>query len=1120
MSSIGKSVAVQINKEGDNVGGNKITNVFQSIAPEVLRKPIELILSNIRDRNHNGAKTQFEIIKATASLDANSEAILDMLSVHLNLLEEKEKITTYSSLNSFLNNSPDSLSCDLCLSTLIRLDAENNRIDDARERFQNTSHLGKYSKEAFYELVAVADELEVIYEDNRINLDESDLNGLVRGSFRTENLELGLTVANRLNEVFPSLNSKVLLLFAKSLVLFNTNKLQGQHFWTISATLKSELFQIAGEIICLINESNGKDLRLFNLAVPCLHNVSGEHKELSDICWKYIDEVEKINSDIAAVLHNIYAKDTSKFEGELQRKHATAQHDKEFRAQLVNGILSSKNISIAEFIFLTDFSGKRDISRWAKSGGIVSGQENLETDLANLLLNLTLLENTNNRVDVEDIRVKADYFVKNYQDKLSVLNPVRLLELVEKLLLFPKLSSIACDLINPMLPMSDLWVSPIVKCYLNGLLVSGQMKTLTHVLTKINKREWDGFVWIVQARLFEQEKRYKEAITSVEKAQGQNYDSLDSWNFLVYLYKRLNVTNQELHLVLRRVPDEILSENSALALALVFEIGRADDFQRAEQIILSWFIENPNACAKAMTDFCLNFIINGAEMPASKSVGSCLSGVVFKKDNEVLTKLLIDGDCLSHPCLLDVNSSLGECINEMSAGESKQCGMYDITLNERLPPLIATFRMAGTLRDDINDGSDPFFLLNIHIPTEKEPEPEADAFAPLKRILSASRGNTNKKDELLNNPDWPLILKGFFLCRHSPVEAALELLHTKSYVKYQLPNFGESLPSEVVLDIYTIIYLSLTGLAFGISDKSIKFIITEETKVAIEAWLKEIKHEDYMSVGVRPDGGLWRQTADDIKQSTQYSQICRALDLILTECEVADPLLVDMPAELFQFQDIVDNSVYSTMKLSVSNDIPWLSIDETFARLFMSSGWRVVNTTTLFKELGSSLSFEQKKEGLYLYAQEVIPYSLTFQDLILLSTSDDEHTHYFLAKIIFLHPNAYKETTVAADCLSTLLIPVLAKAYLDGEILKGLRIHNARNNGYAERIFNACSYVVMQCDGVKAELAFSMLLFRLVEQFRSIPTMIKLICVMATEFAKGHFLCITRINKHVAELSA
>jgi len=302
------------------------------------------------------------------------------------------------------------------------------------------------------------------------------------------------------------------------------------------------------------------------------------------------------------------------------------------------------------------------------------------------------------------------------------------------------------------------------------------------------------------------------------------------------------------------------------------------------------------------------------------------------------------------------------------------------------------------------------------------------------------------------------------------MKAALQLLSIKNSFQYTLPNIGKKSPELAVIDVYAVAYLALTGLAFGINKISTKFVITHETKLFIEHWLKDVNREDYMTLGVRPEGGLLRVTADDIKQSTQHRQVQEALNIILSECEVINPKPFDLPAQVIRIKDFIDYSVYSSLKLSMSQDIPWLCIDANFAYLFSTSGGKVVNAFELLDKLGGKLNFKQKKEGLYLHALGILPYPLLFQDLTLLALSNDKHAHYYLAETIFLYPKAFKNTNIAVDFLSTLLIPVLKKAFLDGQFAKGLRMRSPSNNGYAEKVFNACCYVSMQCNAMMKAL--------------------------------------------------
>ncbi len=1113
MSSIEPNIPNQLHSgSGDNIARDKIVNQYQSIAPEALQKSIELILSDIRGKNPDSAKNRLETIKALSTLDINSEIILDSLSFHLNLLDDKDKKKLLSSLITFLKTPSDDLTRDLCLATLIRLEVESNRSTDARERYLNIILPGSYSKEAFFELIATADELESGYEKNKINLEESELNGIVRGSFRIENLALGLKAANRLNDVFPSFNSKVLVVLAKGIILLNS-KLQETFFWTITSKLKAELIDLVEELVSLINESNGKDKRLFSVAALSLQYMNGEHKELRDICWKYVGQFEEIHSDIAAQLYNIYTKNSSKIIDGVVRNHIQANENKEYREQLLSDLSSSKEISVDKFVILKDFEINK-ICQWGKSGGVIVSEESLEADFRNLQLKLIVLSSSNNnRAEIENIRDQAEQFLITYQEKLAKLNPFILIELAESLLQHSGLSFIVCALLKPLMPSCDIWASPITRLYLRALLLSEQVATLSAILREINESEWDSELWIIQAAVFEQLDQYPQAIQAIEKAIEINNTLLDGWLALVRLHRKDEHSDDTVRSVLQGIPPEVLSKKSDIALTLLIEIAKTGDFNRAEKIILAWFIENPSDCAKAMIDFHLSLTIGDANNRAllgSERVGDCIAGVVYTEDNLQHTKLLIDNSELKYPDLLDINSPLGAFLNNLETEQVIRNGMYDYKLIERLPAYVAAYRISSQLRQKQNDGSDCFHAFQM--PTDPD-----EMLATFEEKLV--RTQYHQDDEIFKNPVMPISCKGHFQNRGDPVKAALIQWTTKNSIKHSLPNFGERTPTKVILDVYAIAYLALTGLAFGMTKTSIDFVITQETKYIIEDWLNDINREDYLTMGIRPGGGLFRVTAEDIKQSPQHRQIIDVLNLIITESEVVTPAIADMPPLILRIRDMVDDSVYSSIKLSISNDIPWLCTDGILAQIFHSFGGKSVDTFNLFVEMGSSLSFEQKKEGLYLHALECIPYALTFQDVNLLSSSNDKHAYYFLAELIYRYPKAFIDTNTAVEVLSSILSPVLAKAFLDGEILNGLRINNPRNNGYAERVFNVCCYVSMQCnDGVKAEVKLAMLLFNLFTRFIGITLMTELICSLATEFAIGHFLSIQMINQHTSKM--
>ena len=71
---------------------------------------------------------------------------------------------------------------------------------------------------------------------------------------------------------------------------------------------------------------------------------------------------------------------------------------------------SSKEISIDKFLILKDFEFSK-ISQWGKSGGVVVGEEKLESDFRNLQLSLITLSGKSDRVVIENIRIQAEKFL-------------------------------------------------------------------------------------------------------------------------------------------------------------------------------------------------------------------------------------------------------------------------------------------------------------------------------------------------------------------------------------------------------------------------------------------------------------------------------------------------------------------------------------------------------------------------------------------------------------------------------------------------------------------------------------------------------------------------------------
>jgi hypothetical protein len=582
-----------------------------------------------------------------------------------------------------------------------------------------------------------------------------------------------------------------------------------------------------------------------------------------------------------------------------------------------------------------------------------------------------------------------------------------------------------------------------------------------------------------------------------------------SWYLLIYLKKK-SANTSYIKEVFDRVPDDVFSKPTELGYTLLAEMVVGGSFTRAESILIRWFIADPEGSSVHFTNVYLNLLTaeNVPEYDLSNSMGDCFGGVRYLSDGNEVVKLLVSDAVGGHHALLAASSPLGSLLSEMAVGETSPHNMSDIKLLERLPPYIAIFNIASTLRQAINDGTDSFHSFSL-------PDDPVEMFRSLEKKILASNSGHNEVNAM---PNIPLFMKGFRQHKLFPVKAAFVLLTDKLTVKSPLPEFGETSPEQVVLDVYSVAYFALTGLSQGLLESSIKTVLTTETKRYLEEWLRDLNREDYFTVGVHPGGGLWRRTSDDVQRET--GDVQAAVTLIIDRSEVVTPNLVDLPPDILQVEDFVDLSVLSSLRLSITNDIPWLCIDLTFAQLSQTSGYKIVNANQLITLLGEGIPLDERRQGLYLHVSAGLPYPVAFEGLIQLSRSKEANDQYFLAELLRMYPNAFSDTHSAVHFLHLTLGLVLMNSYKNGEMLNELVSASPKSNGYVERIFNACCYVSMQCkDGHEAERKLAMLIAELFETFQGIESMNKLIRYMASRFVSGHFMSFSAINNHLEELS-
>jgi hypothetical protein len=1093
------SIIQNHNGPGDNVGGNKIINQCVSIG--AIKEPIIAILNACRYRQISQAKDKLELLSKASNLDTDAVNTIKLIRTLVDIFQGKSEQEYIHQINSYVTTITDEFFRDIAISALLRVLIKKGS-SDALLRYKHEKQTGIYTDEVFFEYLAEIEEIKDTFNTQKFTLTEYELCGLIRGAIRQSCPNEALEVAEYLRDNYLNLNSKILVVLAKA-QLFD-EKINARHYWSLNACLQKELINICNDLATLLKECNAEDARIVQQSAVLVQYTMASYSPLADVCWAYISEVEQQVPDVAYQLRTLYELNPQNKENKFNRFFKVSE-DVSYREQVLCDIFSSNKISIEDVAIIKNYGDKSQIDEWLTKEGEIVDVDQLQHDFSIIELKLHTCNDDLKRID--NIRILVKDFIKTHSSKLQELNPPVIVELADRLI-ESGLSDLACDLLKPQISDKNIWASPIVKCYLNALLVSQQLATLNSVLVEIDNGDSNVFILQIKARHFDSLHRFEEAINTVNLALTLAPNSLHNWDLLIYLHKKNNTDDELLAEVLSKIPEEIFDSPSGTGYKILIEVANLLDFLKVESILLRWFINDPDGNAVSISNFSLSEILTRkTHKNYSPTVGRCLGAVCYTSDGEQHTKLLVTDDIAHHHCLIKTSSPLGKVLLKMNVGDTELEAMRDIKLIERIPPFVAAFRISSDLRQLFNDGSDCFYSL-------KMPSDPDEMVKSLERKISSLN---NGSKSFYSQPNIPLFVKGFHQNNHDIVKSALHHLTSIDSVKHPLPAFGIVNPEQVILDVYSAVYLALTNLAQIVISSNINIVITRETKYYLEQWLDDVNRADYLTIDVHPDGGLLRSTYKDITRQTATIQ--EALRLILVNSQVILPNLVDIPPEMLRIESIVDSSVLSSFKLSISNEIPWFCIDLVFAQLANASGNEVVNVSQLIISLTKGFPIEEKLQAISLHTYSGLPFPITKDDLYNLSNASEEHELHMLAEILVKCSTPSGSIEDFAEFLSIILGRVLANAYLNGEILNGLRVNNISNNGLAERIFNICCYNIIQFkNSQEAEYKISIFLAKLLYKFREIPPLNRLLRLLATQFISGHFMSFESVNDSLKDL--
>ncbi|QCP62354.1 hypothetical protein [Pantoea sp. SO10] len=1081
---------------GDNVARDKnisfetyITFVTSTV-PEDLRKPVTDILDKITNREFTKARESIDLISGLGNQSHDVKDLLSLLNIKCSICEDEKSSIAIGSLQTIISSSGNAMIKDLAISLVLKSEASLFGKEVAVKRYDNITVSGPFSRAVAFELFTSKENLIKIVTTKIYDLTEEELLGLIRGLFNKRCLKESLEASEYLNRVYNNYNSKVVLLFANALSM--NESLLHKDYWSLTQEVKNNVKNLIFDAISIYQASEAKDARLFNILIPCLMYVKRDNEQLELICLENIDMLREFDSDFADDLVLKHQKEGLSDNHPVNDVRRSIE-DVSYKRKLVDELLEKKEIELGDLWLARNLMTPQEMDRWIKNGvKITGGTTTLSYELNNLFLHLA-----NN--DIASIKSCLSIILQVSDADFESVNLEYIRNIID-LLKEKKLSYEACDLLLKFFRgCNDIWCSPFVEATLLLLYHCARYKDFLELESKVNNQ--DKSVTIANLTIFIHlfhglpEKAY----TSIKQYAHSN--NLDFVRLKLLTYKKLEK------------PDEIINEVSSFdfsmftpptplmnhIMSLLVDLNEMGAF---EKIIIDWFIDSPEKNYKYISSACLNMVLNQerAEFTPKYNVNGLIRGVQYKDGNKHITKIISDVDGASSSYLLTRDSLLGHALLDANKGDQLSAGMKNVEVEDIMPPYVAIHRICLSIRDESNDGSDPFQSFSVSDNPEELKE-------QLKKILSGTRVHSSNMNDLMKQDVAPLAFRMNFVNKHDPVKAAFSLLMNKN-VKYRgFVDVGSEVSDSICTDIITVIYLCLISFSGYFVKNDIKLFLIQEDIDSILKWIDEIESDKFMTVAETDSGGLFINTSETIKSvfGVLLSNIKSMISLLCPLNIVPD----NYSQEAQALNEPCGPNFAKTMYAIKNSGFPFFSIDTQTCLLYKSLvSVQVVNTNNLLHNIQNDMAYGDKEEGLLLHIHGSLPYPVTLDDFIGLSASltDAHGTH--LSALINKYSGNYNKNIFLDKFMSMLFLSYYFKFELVPTTnLNFLLTHTMPLGRRVDRVFNACCKAICLVESnMEREAKMASFITAFSRSGLLDRNLVTLLSHLVSQFLRGHFL--------------
>ena len=1068
-----ESITQAHNGSGDNILGDKIIN--QSMQAVDFVKVAYNLYYLINIGSFDKAESKLESNIHIPSKSAGVVELLEVLTIYLNF---KRSLRVEGDLNTIKRairlGSPEFL--DLYKSILVEMTYLTSE-SEALEVYNNFSEdRSFYLENIKLRYFADEDELKEIFSKEIMVLDELGLLFLARGLARVEKRKEALIVLEKIKD-----DDKNLKILKVSISYDDLSNKLDRPLDYLEEKIVEDFFSIAFSFLELIKDESEISQNALRLLINLVIKSDFSICNILDVAVKFINDIRLISSEVADALEKYSERNV-----EIDQAILSKINDLK-PLKLEEAILCLNAISLNKINF-------KFLIRWISQCGKVEDENKFNKDLLTLVLKSFVFKDKKN---VNEFEEEFSKFLDSKKSKFRSIHPFYIITLCNNLFEFKKQQFLNTYRLLEKVISKKSFQSRVYLYYLYSLMNLEKYETLKSHLEKIDSNNINPEFLILRARYYSVIGDYENAKNDYIKITESYKESLNIWSdYLLLSLKCENVGQTKK--ILDDIPEKILTPRAKNIFRFIYLVYTEIDSVYAEKLITKLFLMEPNFVAPYLCNMHLTLIANKKELVSGLAYENIYAGVIYEDEGERKQKLIVSDSFSDYAHFINVDCNLGISLAEMEIGEERIVEFQKIKLIEKQSVYVTIFQIALQITKDNRHNSSDFTFYPFKVRDDFVVE-------DMKEILKRFSVDDPEK-ELISNPELSMYIKGSLIKDNDEFEIILKILQSRN------ANFCLSNPAgntvacgEIILDAYSFIYLCFNDNHKALIRAGIKVFLTDETFDVISSWIKKVTDEEFLSIALSEES-LIKTDANTI--SNCYASFINQLNNLLSHSRVIPPNIIDLPDFANEIRDILSPSVFSTLRLSIANDIPWLCLDSALRTIFVKQDdVKVIKLHDFLSFIGNYTDFESRKISMIQWSNFGLFTIYSYQDLIQLAKSNDSNDWILLTNLLNETPLGFNNYDQALVVLSAILKLTLCKYLNKNNLIKITLLANL--------IFACINKCMQSIYGKFREDRLATVIVEVIDSIRFSEDLFKIFCNFLGQYAVGNFLNIAYINERI-----